>query len=77
MGTSEIVIRLKVPPEWEGMFEAIREKVILEVSQEMQRRIGEARKFEEILKKAQPDEEGLKKLEEEIKESIARRYGAV
>lgn len=65
--------------EWEGgMSEAIREKVILEVSQEIQRRIeGGARKFEEILKKAQPDEEGLKKLEEEIKESIARRYGAV
>ncbi|WP_054839761.1 hypothetical protein [Thermococcus sp. JCM 11816] len=58
------------------MSEAIREKVILEVSQEIQRRIeGGARKFEEILKKAQPDEEGLKKLEEEIKESIARRYG--
>ncbi|BAD85049.1 hypothetical protein TK0860 [Thermococcus kodakarensis KOD1] len=77
MGASEIVIRIKVPPEWEGMSEAIREKVILEVSQEIQRRIEEARKFEEILKKAQPDEEGLKKLEEEIKESIARRYGAV
>lgn len=51
MGTSEIVIRLKVPPEWEGMSEGIREKVILEVSQEIQRRIEEARKFEEILKK--------------------------
>jgi hypothetical protein len=37
----------------------------------------EAKKFEKIIKKAQPDEEGLRELEREIEEPIARRYGAV
>jgi len=62
MGAPEIVTRLKVPPEWEGMSEAIKEKVIIEVSQEIQRRIEEAKKFEEILKKPNPMRRASKSL---------------
>ncbi len=78
VGESEIVVKVKVPEDWNAeLVEVVRRKLIVDVVSELQKRIEEARKFEEIIKKAQINEKEAKKLELEIKEAVAKRYGAV
>ena len=76
MGESEIVIRLKVPEEWdEATLFLVRRKLLVEITKELQERIEEAKKFEEILRKVRiKNQEEAKKLENEVKEALAQRY---
>ena len=76
MGESEIVIRLKVPEEWdEATLFLVKRKLMVEITKELQERIEEAKKFEEILRKVRiENQEEAKKLENEVKEALARRY---
>jgi len=76
MGESEIVIRLKVPEDWdEATLTLVKRKLLVEISRELQERIEEARKFEEILGKVRViDIDAAKQLEEEVKEALAQRY---
>ncbi|WP_297062376.1 hypothetical protein [Thermococcus sp.] len=76
MGESEIVIRLKVPEEWdEATLFLVRRKLLVEITKELQERIEEAKKFEEILRKVRiENQEEAKKLENEVKEALAQRY---
>ncbi|WP_297476101.1 hypothetical protein [Thermococcus sp.] len=76
MGESEIVIRLKVPEEWdEATLFLVKRKLLVEITKELQERIEEAKKFEEILRKVRiKNQEEAKKLENEVKEALAQRY---
>ena len=76
MGESEIVIRLKVPEEWdEATLFLVKRKLLVEITKELQERIEEAKKFEEILRKVRiENQEEAKKLENEVKEALAQRY---
>ena len=76
MGESEIVIRLKVPEEWdEATLFLVKRKLMVEITKELQERIEEAKKFEEILRKVRiENQEEAKKLENEVKEALAQRY---
>ena len=76
VGESEIVIRLKVPEEWdEATLFLVKRKLLVEITKELQERIEEAKKFEEILRKVRiKNQEEAKKLENEVKEALAQRY---
>ncbi|WP_456368177.1 hypothetical protein [Thermococcus sp.] len=51
------------------------EKLLVEITKELQERIEEAKKFEEILRKVRiKNQEEAKKLENEVKEALAQRY---
>ncbi|WP_048811051.1 hypothetical protein [Thermococcus gammatolerans] len=75
----EIVLRITVPEGWsEEMRKALERRLVVDVARELQKRIEEAKRFEEIVRSIEiEDEEEAKALEDEIAEEIARRYGVV
>jgi len=79
MGEGEIVIRFKVPSDWDAdTLSLVRRKIVVEVTRELQKRIEEARRFQEIIGKVKiENEEEAKELEEEVKRSLAERYKGV
>ncbi len=75
----EIVLRITVPEGWsEEMKKALKRRLVVDVARELQKRIEEAKRFEEIVRSIEiEDEEEAKALEDEIAGEIARRYGVV
>ncbi len=79
MDEGEIVIRFRVPEDWDqATLALVRRKLLAEVARELQERIEEAKKFEEVLRKVKiEDSDEARKLEEEIKLALAQRYKGV
>ena len=75
----EIVLRITVPDGWsEEMRKALERRLLVDVARELQKRVEEAKRFEEIVRSIKiEDEEEAKGLEDEIAREIARRYGVV
>ncbi|NJE55519.1 hypothetical protein [Thermococcus sp. 21S9] len=75
----EIVLRITVPEGWsEEMRKALERRLIVDVTRELQKRVEEAKQFEEIVRGIRIEEEDeAKALEDEIAREIAKRYGVV
>ncbi|AJC72042.1 hypothetical protein X802_07615 [Thermococcus guaymasensis DSM 11113] len=75
----EIVLRITVPDGWgEEMKKALERRLVIDVARELQKRIEEAKRFEEIVGSIRIEDEGkARALEDEIAREIARRYGVV
>ena len=75
----EIVFKLTIPNEWdEDLRKALERKLIVDVIEELEKRIEEARKFEEIIKKIKiTDKEEAEKLKKEVAREVAKYYGVI
>jgi len=75
----EIVLRITVPEGWgEEMRKALERRLVVDVARELQKRIEDAKRFEEIVRSIKiEDKEEAKALEDEIAREIARHYGVV
>jgi hypothetical protein len=75
----EIVLKITVPEGWsEEMRKALERRLVVDVTRELQKRVEEAKRFEEIVRSIRiEDEDEAKALEDEIVREIARHYGVV
>jgi len=72
----EIVVR--IPDEIEKyLTPALRKRIELETIREIEERIRKASRFIELAEKSELREEDAKKLAEELKRDLAKRYGVV
>ncbi len=71
----EIVV--KIPDEIEKYLTPLRKRIELEAIKEIEERIRKASRFIELTEKSELREEDAKKLAEELKRDLAKRYGVV